>query len=589
MTMRHVGGITPEDYWDFQPGEPVMTIDGFPGKVTMVEDGPIAGTENYVVELDHGLGGGNYTSSMLSKVTASREAAGIHLAAEDYPELGDILDERPDPGKLTFAAAKVVPNEERAAADAEDHDEEDPEAIDPSLPGDSADQPSSCSYCGSTEFKDHTDNGRVRQATCGICNGTMSAHPGMQWTPELIGDPSNHPSMAIDPRSGASPAGGQTGMNDFVNFDTKLAAVDGPDWCTWRRTARCTFPGDRHQFALAIPQDRGPCPWDTNWQQQVCPISEPGPMALMQHKGALEAGPCPSCKGRGWHEETDLRADATDEDDPNAYETTRHACDDCDGSGHVGAMSDEELADGARKAEESRQNRIIEHVQRQHGGDMHAEPVFENVRSCPPWCPVGSRYKPRHGSLNLTSLAIEGVAKLPEGVVSEEPPTEKIQEAMRRLATQMRTANDSYQVTHRPPGPDTTGAPLHDLNDVHGTYGGSPFGTNSDVYSHPQHWTGFHDHELDRAVRSAEGKPHMMVTVYRAQPREHHSIRTGDWVTPSESYARIHADEGHDKPMHIVKATVPAQHIWTNADDIVEAGYHGPHIENALHHADVED
>jgi hypothetical protein len=336
------------------------------------------------------------------------------------------------------------------------------------------DQPDSCSYCGGTEFTGQTDNGRVRQATCAICGGTMSAHPGTQWQPELTGDPSNHPKTTVDSRSGASPTGTPPGINDSENrsyrlgslvftaeqlglfdkpeqrqpvshvpehvldpvpqdgyedhghlcehcgFSTrhpdhgeqhddwrneqrwhtdwsihpnvaksfsrtsprdergmpdpydfsqdprstrvvlhaqtpdpsrmlrgersmkdqgifgidhgegevplkkntplhingisfgngdelerhdfpegmrmkasleKEAAVDGPDWCTWRVAAQCTFPNDRNSTLLAIPQVRGACPWTTRWEQQVCPISEPGPGAGVSHKATQhEAG-----------------------------------------------------------------------------------------------------------------------------------------------------------------------------------------------------------------------------------------------------------------------------------------------------------
>lgn len=302
MRMRRHAGTRTDLYWEYQPGEQVMTIDHIAGRVLAVHDGPVAGHEEYEVELVNGLGGGRYTAAQLAPLE-SREAAtrtagehvtaaevlavGHHIATEDYPELGSILDDRPDPGKLTFNAAKVVPSQERAEADAEDHDEPDPEIIDPTM---GQDQPSSCSYCGGTEFKNQTDNGRVRQATCATCGGTMSAHPGATWTPELIGDPSNHPSTTVDPTSGASGAGGQAGINDFIDFDSRVsttAAVDGPDWCTWRQAAQCTYPNDRNSTLLPIPQVRGACPWETRWQQQVCPISEPGPGAGMARKGSV--------------------------------------------------------------------------------------------------------------------------------------------------------------------------------------------------------------------------------------------------------------------------------------------------------------
>jgi hypothetical protein len=193
-------------YWDFQPGERVMTCDNIMGEVKAVQDGPLPGLETYDVVLDHGLGGGTYGPGDLSKpnqTTAALTTAGeVHLASEDYPEFGTILTDRPDPGKLEFTAAATTM---------------DPEADDP--------QPSSCSYCGATEFENPTDNGRVRQATCANCGGTMSAHPGAQWTPELIGDPSNHPRGTVDPASGASGAGGQAGINDFIDFDSRVSTT----------------------------------------------------------------------------------------------------------------------------------------------------------------------------------------------------------------------------------------------------------------------------------------------------------------------------------------------------------------------------
>lgn len=236
--------IASSDYWEFQPGERVMTIDGYPGVVELVEDGPIAGAENYVVKLDNGLGGGNYSASMLTKMPTSRSAAGIHLATDDYPELGTVIEDRPDPGKMSFTAAL---SEERQEADAEDHDE----------PG-GDDRPHSCSYCGGTDFQDLTDNGRVRQATCATCNGTMSAHPGAQWTPELIGDPSNHPKAIIDPRSGASPgagAPGQAGINDFIDYNSRVsttAAAGTPAWTFQHReeeTGGTKHPVEHHLTA----------------------------------------------------------------------------------------------------------------------------------------------------------------------------------------------------------------------------------------------------------------------------------------------------------------------------------------------------
>jgi hypothetical protein len=99
--VQKTGGVDPTLWWDFAPEQRVMTIDGVMGTVTAVLDGPYPGYEEYEVVLDHGLGGGSYTASQLREagtVTASEH----HLASDDYPEMGTILHERPDPAKKVF-------------------------------------------------------------------------------------------------------------------------------------------------------------------------------------------------------------------------------------------------------------------------------------------------------------------------------------------------------------------------------------------------------------------------------------------------------------------------------------------------------
>lgn len=90
--------VVSEDFADFSKGQSVMTVDGYPGVVTAVLDGPYPGTEAYDVKLDNGMGGGLYVSGQLSPLVHTT-AAGAHLASEDYPELGDILHRRPDIAK----------------------------------------------------------------------------------------------------------------------------------------------------------------------------------------------------------------------------------------------------------------------------------------------------------------------------------------------------------------------------------------------------------------------------------------------------------------------------------------------------------
>lgn len=91
--------------YDFPVGTRVMTCDRIPGKVAAVYDGPIRGTEEYFVELDNDLGQGRYTASQLEKESTPVESS-LHTADVDYPELKDIIRERPDPARMEYTASK---------------------------------------------------------------------------------------------------------------------------------------------------------------------------------------------------------------------------------------------------------------------------------------------------------------------------------------------------------------------------------------------------------------------------------------------------------------------------------------------------
>lgn len=90
--------VNAELWHEFHKGQHVQTVDGISGVVAAVEDGPYPGSEQYVVELDRGLGGGAYTAGQLTALGPT-QASEVHTAVDDYPEMGNILHDRPDIAK----------------------------------------------------------------------------------------------------------------------------------------------------------------------------------------------------------------------------------------------------------------------------------------------------------------------------------------------------------------------------------------------------------------------------------------------------------------------------------------------------------
>jgi len=91
--------------YDYGIRSRVMTCDGHPGTVLAVAEGPFPGTESYEVQLDGGLGGGQYLPGQLQPLAAGHAPG---TAAADYPELAQVLAEHPDPARGTLARAAVL-------------------------------------------------------------------------------------------------------------------------------------------------------------------------------------------------------------------------------------------------------------------------------------------------------------------------------------------------------------------------------------------------------------------------------------------------------------------------------------------------
>lgn len=107
--------VRPDEIGLFRSGQRVLTVDG-PGRVEAVYDGPFPGSEDYEVVLDGGLGGGRYTASQITEALPTT-ASVDKTAADDYPELGTLLYDRPDPAKIAYTA---VLNVQAEAEDDED-------------------------------------------------------------------------------------------------------------------------------------------------------------------------------------------------------------------------------------------------------------------------------------------------------------------------------------------------------------------------------------------------------------------------------------------------------------------------------------
>lgn len=133
--------------------------------------------------------------------------------------------------------------------------------------------------------------------------------------------------------------------------------------------------------------------------------------------------------------------------------------------------------------------------------------------------------------------------------------------------------DDDYKLQHRAPSPedmeDGTAAPLHALEPVMPDVYRRPR-----LYAHGPAWMA-----AARVAQAVEGQPDALVTIYRAAPANVQVINTGDWVTTSLEYARIHAcqddDAGNDWP--IMVASVPARELYSEGD-LCEYGYAGPPI-----------
>jgi len=132
------------------------------------------------------------------------------------------------------------------------------------------------------------------------------------------------------------------------------------------------------------------------------------------------------------------------------------------------------------------------------------------------------------------------------------------------------TANNSYGWAHRPGDPEG-GIPAWDLTQ----------NVPADVYTHPHYYSDMSEPsnwEAHNILGRIRNNPEAKVRIYRSLPAEeaHHGIKPGDWVSISKEYARQHGKQEDPKDdWPVIRATVKAKDLFTDADDFREFGFWG--------------
>jgi hypothetical protein len=128
-----------------------------------------------------------------------------------------------------------------------------------------------------------------------------------------------------------------------------------------------------------------------------------------------------------------------------------------------------------------------------------------------------------------------------------------------------------YGMAHRPMTVESGAARLHDLTSafddtIYGKAAVQNYGTGVPAL----------DREAVRIFQQVRNKPDAMVTVYRAVPKDakQTAMNPGDWISVSKQYAMEHGESALGGNYKIVAQKVPAKHLTTNADSILEQGYY---------------
>ena len=126
-----------------------------------------------------------------------------------------------------------------------------------------------------------------------------------------------------------------------------------------------------------------------------------------------------------------------------------------------------------------------------------------------------------------------------------------------------------YQIDHKPMNIDSGAAPLHDLTksfpeDIYSKNALHLYGSGDD-----------REKSVLKIMNSVRNKPDSKVTIYRGVPSHVNEINPGDWVTLHKDVANDYTFDNHgNKVGKVLSKIVPAKHVTSWADSLLEFGYH---------------
>ncbi len=282
--IRNQAGVDPEAWHTYSVGQSVLTIDGYPGVITAVSDGPHPRTESYTVVLDDGLGGGEYRVgdivSVLEPVVA-RRYSGVPFACDDC---GRPAHSSTSGGRQGHTMLCDDCRESRGKSPRKKT------AARPDLPL----APRGTVVTAVDDYPELDDilwerPDLLAARPSGVMPGRVSLgakrRPWQEEAPNPVSDAVNDPNQPWWFRKIVGPAVER--FNDHLPPGYRVTDVEripAPNWCRFRRDRHCFLARDLDVAATEgagyqvwVPYDRGLCTRDRVEDQRGCPVGEPGP------------------------------------------------------------------------------------------------------------------------------------------------------------------------------------------------------------------------------------------------------------------------------------------------------------------------